>query len=111
MQNLKLLSTIKARFRNKEWVLSSLQYLTGWILVVVFLWGFALPLFEINLPSYPILFPTLMFTFFTHATLGIRSTTVRYKLWRPWLDLLFLMLWIFSMTAFAVVYLRLTTGA
>lgn len=104
------LQNLRTRLTNREWVLSSVQYATGWILLVLFMWGFVLPFFGITLPGHPALFPTLMITFFTHATLGIRSTTRRYRVWRPWLDVVFLTGWIFSVSTFLLVYLPLVQG-
>ncbi|MEX0587506.1 MAG: hypothetical protein WD940_01870 [Patescibacteria group bacterium] len=92
---------------RKEKTLSGIQYATGWLLLLTFGYGMILPLFVSNLPSIPLLFPVLILTFFTHAILGVRSTTLRYKLWRPWLDWLFLVLWILACGAFIwFVYLR-----
>jgi hypothetical protein len=79
---------------TKERLLSYLQYATGWLLIFLFGYSFVLPVFWDNLPAVPLIFPVLVLTFFTHATLGVRSTTLRYKLWRSWFDWFFLGLWL-----------------
>ena len=104
------LKNLRTRLSNREWVLSSTQYATGWILLVLFLWGFVLPFFGITLAGHPLLFPTLMIAFFTHAVLGLRSTSIRYRIWKPWLDIVFLTGWIFSVSTFLLVYLPLSAG-
>src|SRR3990172_1479803 len=97
---------LKARITSKEWVLSSFQYATGWLLMILFIYGFVLQFFIEEVPYIPVLsdyFVTLlMVTFFTHAMLGIRSTTIRYHVYRPWLDLAFLPLWIFICVTFVL---------
>lgn len=91
----------------RERLLSSIQYATGWLLLLLFGYGFVLPIFVENLPSSSLIFPALVLAFFTHATLGVRSTTHRYRLWRPWLDGIFLGLWLLACGAFVwFVYLR-----
>lgn len=87
---------------SKEKILSSLQYFTGWILLVLFGYSFFLPLLIPSLPSSTLIYPILILTFLTHATLGVRSTTRRYKVWRPWLDGVFLGLWGIAAVAFLV---------
>ncbi|HEB14045.1 MAG TPA: hypothetical protein ENI09_01405 [candidate division WWE3 bacterium] len=89
---------------KKEKLLSSIQYATGWLLFILFIWGFVLPFF-IEMPSSSVFFPTFMVTFFTHAAVGIRSTAIRYRVWRPWVDLAFLVVWIFSCSVFVLIYL------
>lgn len=93
---------------QKEKILSAIQYATGWMLLFLFGYSFVLPIFVGNVPRIPLfsplIFPLLILTFFTHATLGVRSTTLRYKLWRPWLDWAFLFLWLLAVTAFLAVY-------
>lgn len=74
------------------------------MLLFLFGYSFVLPIFVGGLPSFPFFFPLLILTFFTHATLGVRSTTLRYKLWRPWFDWAFLFLWLLAVTAFLAVY-------
>jgi len=71
---------------TKEKFLSGLQYATGWLLILLFGYSFVLPVFMVDLPTIPLVFPALILVFFTHATLGVRSTTLRYRLWRSWLD-------------------------
>ncbi|OGC56172.1 hypothetical protein A2797_00520 [candidate division WWE3 bacterium RIFCSPHIGHO2_01_FULL_48_15] len=94
---------------NREKVLSSIQYATGWALLFLFGYSFALPVFIGNVPKIPFLnpfiFPLLILTFFTHATLGVRSTSLRYRIWRPWLDLVFAAVWFFLCLTFLLVYL------
>jgi len=92
---------------TKERLLSYLQYTTGWLLIFLFGYSFVLPIFWENLPAVPGIFPALVLTFFTHATLGVRSTTLRYRLWRSWLDWIFLAVWGIACGVFIwFVYLR-----
>lgn len=91
----------------KERVLIFIQYATGWMLLFLFGYSFVLPIFVRGLPSFPPLFPLLILTFFTHATVGVRSTTQRYHLWQPWLDWVFLGAWFLASGAFLLVYLQL----
>jgi len=100
------LKNLRVRLSNREGVLSAVQYAAGWILLVLFMWGFVLPFFGITFAGHPALFPTLMIAFFTHAALGIRSTFLRTRVWRPWLDIVFLTGWIFSVSTFLLVYVR-----
>jgi len=85
---------------SKERLLSSIQYATGWLLIALFGYSFVLPVFVSELPTIPGIFPALVLTFFTHATLGVRSTTLRYHIWRSWLDLVFLGSWALACGAF-----------
>jgi len=89
---------------GREKILSGVQYATGWLLIFLFGWGFILPFFFFNLPSHPLLFPSLIVTFFTHAVIGVRSTTLKYRLWRPVLDGLFLILWLLASVIFLYTY-------
>ena len=98
-------STLKAHLTSKELVISSLQYLTGWILLFLFLWSFVLPFFVPNLPSFPFILPVIVVTFFTHALIGVRSTLRRYYLYRPFVDFLLLPFWLFACAAFVWTYL------
>ena len=92
---------------SREKFLSWIQYATGWLLLLLFGYGFVLPIFGADVTGLPWLYPALMLAFFTHATLGVRSTTLRYRIWRNWLDWVFLGLWILAGTAFIwFVYLR-----
>ena len=92
---------------TKERLLSYLQYATGWLLIFLFGYSFVLPIFLENLPAVPGIFPALVLTFFTHATLGVRSTTLRYHIWRSWLDWIFLAVWLVASVVFIwFVYLR-----
>jgi hypothetical protein len=84
--------------------LSGLQYATGWLLIFLFGYGFVLPLFLSDLPSIPLIFPALILTFFTHATLGVRSTVLRYRLWRSWLDFIFFAVWLIACAAFVIIW-------
>ena len=85
---------------TQENFLSWLQYATGWLLILLFGYSFVLPLFVNQLPTVPLVFPVLILTFFTHATLGVRSTTLRYHIWRNWLDWVFLGSWALACGAF-----------
>ena len=98
-------SNLKASLTNKEWVISSLQYLTGWTLLLLFLWSFVLPFFISNLPSLPFLLPVIVVTFFTHALIGVRPTLRRYHLYRPFVDFLILPFWLFACVIFVWTYL------
>ena len=89
---------------SKERLFSSIQYATGWLLILTFGYGFVLPLFVNQLPTVPLIFPVLVLTFFTHAMLGVRSTTRRYRLWRNWLDWVFLTVWGIACAVFISVF-------
>ena len=89
---------------TKEKILSSIQYATGWLLILTFGYGFVLPLFVNQLPTVPSIFPVLVLTFFTHATLGVRSTALRYRFWRSWLDLIFFAVWLIACAAFVIIW-------
>ena len=87
-------STVNSKISvSKEKILSSIQYATGWALLFLFGYGFVLPIFGADVTGLPWLYPALMLAFFTHAALGVRSTTLRYHLWRSWLDWVFLAVW------------------
>ena len=60
---------------TKERLLSSIQYATGWLL-----------------------------TFFTHAAIGVRSTALRYHIWRRWVDWVFLAVWLIACAAFVIIW-------
>jgi len=48
---------------SKERLFSSIQYATGWLLILTFGYGFVLPLFVNQLPTVPLIFPVLVLTF------------------------------------------------
>lgn len=88
----------------KERLLSYLQYATGWLLIFLFGYSFVLPVFLDNLPAVPGIFPALILTFFTHAAIGVRSTALRYHIWRRWVDWVFLAVWLIACAAFVIIW-------
>jgi len=89
----------------REKILSSIQYATGWVLLVTFGYAFILPLFGLALPFLSFVFSVLYLAFLTHAMLGARSTTRRYRLWRNWLDGFFLAVWLSAVGALLYFYI------